>query len=184
MTGTQIQTLAETYLDGDDIEDTDALAWINDFLAEPQLVLEGFRKTGAQSLTVADSETWYGRTAGHLGIVEIQDSYNDKYVGEFELNYDRDKIRIPNPDTYAITSLLAPDALTALSQTPGISTIFHRHCARYIAGKWKLKDDDTNKDGLRMIAEGIQGTLGASRLLVDQEKREQQRQKRSTWGDE
>lgn len=181
MTGTEIQTLAESYLDDEDIADADALLWINDYLAEPDLVINAFRKTSTQTLVVADSETWYARTSGHLNIVEIKDLDEDKYTGDYELNYARDYIRIPDPDTYVITSIIMPTASTALSGTPDMNVIFHRHCARYMAGKWKIKDDDTNNDGLRMVADGINGALRAAQLFKNQDKREHQKQKRSTW---
>ena len=179
MTVTEIQTLAESYLD-DDIDDADALLWMNDFLDEPELV-EVFRYTATQTLVVTSDDTWYDRTVGHLAIVEIVDSEEDKYTGDFELNHDRDEIRGLPADTYTITSITVPTAVTAVGNTPVVNTVFHRAAAVYMAGKFKCKDNDQNPDGLRLIAQGMSKARSATRLLKDQDRREQQKVKRSTW---
>jgi len=181
VTGEEIQTLAESYID-DTIEDADAVLWINDFLREPDLI-PYFRYTSTQEITVSDSETWYARTSGHLNIVEILDSDDDKYTGEYELNFDRDKIRIPDPDTYTVYSIIKPTKISALSETPVINEAFHEACSRYVAGKFKLEDNDQNPDGLRLMAEGRAMAKAASvELFRSHDRREQQKVKRCTWG--
>ena len=179
MTVEDIQTLAESYVD-DTIEDADAIRWTNDFMEEAVLV-EVFRYTAAQSLIVADSDTWYDRTGGHLQIVEILDSDSDKYTGEYEINYDRDEIRIPDADTYTITSITLPTSVTAIANTPVINTVFHKAMATYMAGKFKLQDNDQNDDGLRLVYEGIGKAKAAAKLLRSHDKREQSQTKRMTW---
>ena len=181
MTGTEIQALAETYVEGDSIEDDDAIKWINDFLHEPELIMDCFRKTADQELAVSDTLDWYDRTSGHLNIVQILDSLEDKYRGSYELNHARDKIRFSAGDTYTITSIIQPTSISALSETPGISTIFHEACASYIAGKFRLWDEPGDEEGLRLVSEGIGKAKQAAKLLQRQDLREQTRQVRDVW---
>lgn len=181
MTGAEIQALASSYVEGDKIEDADALKWINDFIHEPELVLEVFRKTAEQELEVSDTLTWHDRTAGHLNIVQVLDSMNDKYRGHYELNYERGKIRFPTGDTFTITSIIQPTALTVLTDTPDVNVIFHEACASYVAGKFRVWDDPDSEEGQRLIFEGINKAKQAGKLLQKQDLREHTRQVRDVW---
>jgi hypothetical protein len=179
MTGTEIQALAESYID-DSIEDGDALLWMNHFLQEPELI-DVFRETEDQELTVADADTWYARTSGHLAIVRIINDDDEVYEGKVEFDYARTQILLDTADTYTITSIVMPDALSALSGTPDVNTVFHRAMALYIAGKYKLQDNDQNADGLRLVAEGMGQARRAASLLSVQDRRQYQRIKGRAW---
>lgn len=179
MTGSEIRALAESYVD-DTIPDEDALLWINEYLTEPELI-EAFRKTEEQSLTVADSDTWYDRTSGHLSVVYIADSSGYEYKTPIEFNHDRTKLRGMTADTYIITSLILPTAMTALTETPDVHELFHRPLAAYMASKFKLAEYPEDKDGLRLMREAIEENKRIGRILLVPDKRPRGQRKKGTW---
>ncbi len=166
-TGTDLKTMIESEID-DTLDTADVVQNVNACLLEHT---EEFRKTGDQTVTVADSAVFYARTAGHLAVVKIADSAGDEYKGEWELNHDRTKIRIGETGTFTVTSLITPAFIAAVGDTIGVHDAFKLGMAKYIGACFKLKDNDQNKDGLRMKLEAAALLRKASSLLTSSDRR-------------
>jgi len=169
LTGTEIKALADSIVD-DTIDPSDAVMWINDYVRHPDLV-DKFRKTGEQEIEVTDSRAWHERTPGHLKVVDIVDDEGNGFSGGIELSHDRARIRIPRAGHFAVTSLVRPERYTNLEEEPDVNEVFHEPCAVYIAAEYKLKDNDQNPDGLRLLVEAMDKTASAATLLSVQDMR-------------
>lgn len=169
-TGNDVKTMAESIVD-DTLITEDAIENINLALLE---FADTFRKTDTQEITVTDTDDWIDRTAGHLAILKITSEGRD-YIGSFELTYDRSQIRFVTTGAYTITSLIAPDAITALTDTIEVHDLFKPGIAQFVGAYFKLKDNDQNPDGLRMESKALSMIRRASSLIAQGDRRQGQR---------
>lgn len=170
-TGTDVKTMAESIVD-DSLVSSDVIQNLNIALIE---FTELFRLTAEQTITAADNDTWYTRTAGHLAILKVVDSTGADYTGQFELNYGRDKVRFLTAGTYTVTSLIAPTAITAIGNAVAVNDVFKPGLAEFIGALFKQKDNDQNPEGLKMEAKAVSMLKSASRLIGQGDRRQGQR---------
>lgn len=148
MTGTQIKTLAQSYID-DTIEDTDALLWLNECLAV-DLGIDA-RALVSTSITAADTTAWYDLPADFIAIYEVENSDGEEYSGDYRER--NKKVRFDVTGTYTVWYWKLPTEVSALTDTPGAHTLLHRPMALFLGARFKQKDDDENPDAARLMAE-------------------------------
>lgn len=164
-TASTIKTIAEAEIDYT-LTNADVVQNINSCLIE---FVEHFRKTATQTVT-AVADTWNNRTSGHLAIVKVT-ADGDDYTGGFELSYDRSQILFDDAGTYVVTSLIIPGTLTDISDAVPVHDVFQAAIARYVGALFKLKDNDQNPDGLRMLAKAEAMIQQSSAKLFQSDKR-------------
>lgn len=170
-TGNDVKTMAEAIIDDELIEE-DVIQNLNQCLLD---YADFFRKTATQELTVTDAGAWQDRTEGHLAVLKVVDSSGRDYIGQIELSYDRTQIRIPVTGTFTITSLVAPEPITALDDAIGVHDLFKSGIAQYVGALFKLKDNDQNPDGLKMEARASAMIKKAASLIGQGDRRQGQR---------
>lgn len=170
-TGEDVKTMAESIID-DELIEADAVQNINQCLLD---YADFFRKTATQELTVTDVDTWHARTSGHLAVLKVVDSTGDDYIGSIDFSYDRMQIRIPSIGTYTVTSLIAPTAITAITDIIPVHDLFLPGIAQYVGAYFKLKDNDQNPDGLKMEARAAAMIRKVSSLIAQGDRRQGQR---------
>ena len=149
MTGTQIKTLAETYLDGDTIADTDAISWINECMIEDLGVDNRYLKSVA--ITTTDTTTWKDLPADFLAVYGIDLIDGSEYAGSYRIR--SGKILFPFASTFTVWYYALPAEITALTETPQTHSLLHKAISLFLASRYKYKDDDENRDAGRLMVE-------------------------------
>jgi hypothetical protein len=165
-TADDLISLIEAEID-DDMDTIDVVQNVNACLLEH---CEDFRKTATQTVVVSDSSSWAARTDGHLAVVKIT-AGGENWTGEWELSYDRTQIRIGEAGSFVVTSIIIPPYIAAVGENISVNDVFKLGIAKYIGACFKLKDDDTNQDGLRIKSEAIGLIKKAAALLISSDKR-------------
>lgn len=159
MTGTEIQTQANYHTEGDTVDATSALKFINECLI---MDLGKDAKVVATATPIAAvADTWYALPADLLEIFEIIESgedypyfgnmYGESFRGIFDV---RDGyIRFPVNGTFTIKYYKVPAAIAALTDTPAVHTLFHYPISLYVASRYKSYDDEENADAVRLMNE-------------------------------
>lgn len=143
VTGEQIKAAAERYID-EPLDVTVALEGINQ-----ALVWLGDRASLWGEVTIqAAADTWYDLPNDCLGVLEVRPASGQ--VREFEKRDNR--IRFSADDAYTIRYRKLPPEMNSLTEEPAVHKAFHRVLVLGLAAWWKLKDDDENADGLRLLA--------------------------------
>jgi hypothetical protein len=156
MTGEEIQTAAELYMD-DTIDDEDALEAINEALAKMgDMALVDDSKEFADA--EADTEYTFEEPplAGSTtvdktwvtNVTSVRDSSGDEYYDYQLYMGDGVSIVFADDDTYTVRYRRMPAALADLTETPEIHTAFHRSLVTYLEAWAKLKEfEGDDNDG-------------------------------------
>jgi hypothetical protein len=158
LTGTEIQTHANALTEGDTIDDTRALLFIN----ECMLMDIGKDAGIIDSEEVAvEADTWAAIPFDLLEIFEIEKSgqsnpyygsrYGIFYDGAFDLR--NGYIRFPIAGTYTLWHYVLPPVLNDLDDTPAVPELFHYPMSLYMAARFKAWDDEENEDAARLMQE-------------------------------
>lgn len=165
-----VQDMAEREVD-DVIDNDDVVSYVNSCFLE---YTEAFRKTAEQTIVVADADTFYDRTAGHLIVVKITNN-GENYEGDWELNHERSKIKIKEKGTFVVESLIIPTEVADINDPVQVHDGFKLGFVKYVAGLFKLQDNDQNPDGLRLLGQADGLIRKASSLLTMPDRRPGQR---------
>lgn len=147
MTGTQILSLASSYVD-DTIPNSDAILWINAWLSRLGMDARVYNSTTIDSV---DINTWYDLPSDFLAVSEIEDSSGNEYVYSYQIR--NNKIKFSYSDTVTIWYYKISDQLTVLSNTPDAHPLLHSAAALYLSSRFKSMDDDENPDAYRLMQE-------------------------------
>lgn len=140
---------AASYTD-EDIEETDALLWANDFLREK--VDTRLWPEGAQAYA-AIADMWYNLPAAFVLVLKVTDSAGVAY-GNYVFR--SGKISFAESDTYTLTYRATPTALTAQTGaggTPALPDYYLGPLAYFITSRFRAKDDPEDPDALKWMAE-------------------------------
>lgn len=159
MTGTEIQTQANYHTEGDTIDATTTLKFINECLIMD--IGKDAKVIASATPIVAVKNTWYALPADFLEAFEIEESgQDDPYFGNryrkgFRGDFDiRDGyIRFPFAGTFTLKYYKVPVAINTLADTPAVHTLFHYPISLYVASRYKSYDDEENKDAERLMGE-------------------------------
>lgn len=144
MTGAEIRSAAQAYID-EMIEDEDALVGINAGLGGLGDMALLYKSTAL--VTEADN-SWSTLATDCTNVVEVRTQAGARYM---DWKQRGDKIFIRGTGSYTYHYRAIPPRLAALTAPPGVHSGFHELLATYLAGWWKLKDDDENPDGQRLM---------------------------------
>lgn len=158
MTGTEIQAMAAFHTEGDTIDNTSALKFINECMIMD--LGADARVIDSEVITVTKN-TFVALPTGILEIFEITKSgqttpyfgnmYGNRYQGLFDLR--NGHIRFPYDGIYTIWHYRVPAAITDLSNTPEVHSLFHYPMSLYVAYRYKFYDDEDSKDAKRLREE-------------------------------
>lgn len=168
-TANDLRILAEAELD-DLLEDDDILPNINSALVE---FADDYRKTETQTINAVAGE-WVDRTSGHLAVVHVTHDGRD-YLFEIKLSYDNSQIRFKDSGLFEVTSIVAPEPVTTMTDFIPVHDVFQVGLSRYLQACFKLKDNDQNEDGIRLKTEAMALIKRASNLLGQSDIRQGQR---------
>ncbi len=168
-TAQDLRVLAEAEID-DLLEDDDILPNINSALVE---FADDYRKTETQTINAVAGE-WVDRTSGHLAVVHVTHDGRD-YLFEIKLSYDNSQIRFKDSGLFEVTSIVAPEPVTAMTDFIPVHDVFQVGLSRYLQACFKLKDNDQNDDGMRLKTEAMALIKRASNLLGQGDIRQGQR---------
>lgn len=168
-TANDLRILAEAELD-DLLEDDDILPNINSALVE---FADDYRKTETQTINAVAGE-WVDRTSGHLAVVHVTHDGRD-YLFEIKLSYDNSQIRFKDSGLFEVTSIVAPEPVTTMTDFIPVHDVFQVGLSRYLQACFKLKDNDQNDDGMRLKTEAMALIKRASNLLGQGDIRQGQR---------
>lgn len=168
-TANDLRVLAEAELD-DLLEYDDILPNINSALVE---FADDYRKTETQTINAMAGE-WVDRTSGHLAIVRVAHEGRG-YMFGFELSFDGSQIRFSDSGLFEVTSIVAPEPITAMTDFIPVHDVFQVGLSRYLQACFKLKDNDQNEDGIRLKTEAMALIKRASNLLGQSDIRQGQR---------
>lgn len=168
-TANDLRVLAEAELD-DLLEDDDILPNINSALVE---FADDYRKTETQTINAVAGE-WVDRTSGHLAVVHVTHDGRD-YLFEIKLSYDNSQIRFKDSGLFEVTSIVAPEPVTTMTDFIPVHDVFQVGLSRYLQACFKLKDNDQNDDGMRLKTEAMALIKRASNLLGQGDIRQGQR---------
>ncbi len=158
MTGNEIRAAAQAYVD-ELIEDEDAIRAINAGLAELGDLALIYSVT---DIDAGAGKVWRDLPAGCTNVVEVYDAANKKTYGWRQRG---NQIYLVASGVHHVHYRKLPDALTDLSLAPAVHLAFHEPLVLYVAGWWKLKDDDTNTDGLRLMEKFNAAVIQAFQFL-------------------
>lgn len=149
MTGNEIKALAELHTEDLPIEDTQALAFINECI-----FMDLGKDAGviASEAISANKNTWIDITSSFLSIFEIEkqgESYpyhGNRYGQSFDGTFDikENKIRFPETGTYTVWGYVLPAAYTDLTKEPAVHELLHYPIAIYVASRAIFWDDEEN----------------------------------------
>jgi hypothetical protein len=168
-TANDLRVLAEAELD-DLLEDMDIIPNINSALVE---YADDYRKTETQVIYAVAGE-WVDRTSGHLAVVHVTHDGRD-YLFEIKLSYDNSQIRFKDSGLFEVTSIVAPEPVTTMTDFIPVHDVFQVGLSRYLQACFKLKDNDQNEDGIRLKTEAMALIKRASNLLGQSDIRQGQR---------
>jgi hypothetical protein len=143
MTGSEIKLLAESYVD-DEIEDSTALMWLNEWLYQFADDAEVYSDT---TMTASNTTTFYALPSDFSDIAAITVDGAD-YGGYYTIF--NGKIRFASAGIFAITYKAIPAVLTAMSGTPAVHPLLTQTGALWLAMRFKQMDDDENQDANRL----------------------------------
>lgn len=144
MTGTEIKGLAESFLDDEDVEVTDALNWINDCLNTMGIKAKVY---GSTSIAVSSTTSWYALPSDLIQVEALEDSSGNPVAPYVIRN---GKIRCSTTGTFSLFYRRLPATLQSLDSAPDVHPFLHRAIASYLAGKYKMKDG-SNSSGARFL---------------------------------
>lgn len=153
------QARAESYLD-EEVEDTDAIIWANDFLRDK--VDSRFYARDIESYA-AEEDTWYDLPSDFVAVVEVRDALDNLY-GRYL--YDNGQIRFSAAGTYTLTYRAMPVAIAAAGATVPLSDMWLSAMAYFIASRYRSKDDPEDQDAMVKMAEcdkNIKRAMGQQR---------------------
>lgn len=145
MTGTQIKTRVEKYID-DTIEDSDALEAINEALA----ILGDQGLIYATISFEATAGTWYNLPANCTLVVNVTKLNGNMYYPYSDYFLEGNNILFSDTGSYILHYRKIPTPLTTLSETPDVHESFQQCIVTYLKSWFKLRDDDESSDGLRL----------------------------------
>ena len=157
MTGIEILAMANLHTEGDAIDASAALGYINEWLLMDLGGAAGIMDSAVITSTVHDE--WLDLPQGFIKETEVLKNgkpYWGMYYGrEYRGDYDtrNGQIRFPAAGTYTVYYARRPAALKVLEDTPEVNDIFHYCGSLFIAMRHKYFDDEDNKDALRLRAE-------------------------------
>lgn len=144
-TGQQAVNLAESYLDDESIEDSDAILWINTFVTK---IGSNNRKFSDTTITVTDSTTWHALPVTFLTLRDIEGSDGNRYQGKYRI---RDGyFKAWTNDVFSLHYIRTSTAITALTDNVDVHDFLLPALGSFLASKFKYKDDDENPDGKRL----------------------------------
>lgn len=144
MTGLEIQAAARQYADFD-ITDTETLAAINEGILWIAPYAELYNST---VIDVPDATQQYTLPDDAIAVVEVKN--NDGYNITNCITRGG-MITFPDTGTYTVLYKAIPVTMSSLTEEPSIHSIYHSCLATYVAAWWKMKYDETNQDGARLI---------------------------------
>lgn len=159
MTGTEIKNAAEKYIEEEigAIDDTDALVAINEALRKMGDVIPG------SGTVVATADTWTAAPTGAVSIVEVNDSDGEIYTN---YRFRHAQMIFGDSDTYTVFFRKLATEITALAGTiTGLHDAFKQALVTYVKAWCKLKDDEENPDGLKLLKDFELDLLHAKRLV-------------------
>lgn len=143
MTGTQIKTLAETFVD-DTIDANNALAWINE--CQISDLGEDAKATDSVTIAVTNTSTWYNLPADFIAVSDIEDSSGNEYQGTYRIR--SGQILFPVEKTFVLHYYKMPTELTALTETPEAHILLHRPMALFVASRHRALEADADAEEL------------------------------------
>lgn len=142
MTGIQIKQSAENYVD-EFIDDPEAVTAINralNMIGDTALIYE------QAEAEIPTARKWYPLPPSVTNVREVEDqqgrSYSNFRVRDNLISFD-------HPGKYTIHYRRLPKPIDGILDTPEVHPAFHQVLVTYLIGWWKLKDDDSNPDGIR-----------------------------------
>lgn len=142
MTGLEIKKAAENYVD-EFIDDPEVMTAINralNLIGDTALIYE------QAEAEIPEAKQWYPLPPSVTNIREVEDSRGHSYE-HFRV---RDNlISFDHPGKYTISYRRLPKPIAGIHETPEVHPAFHQVLVTYVIGWWKLKDDDSNPDGIR-----------------------------------
>lgn len=148
MTGLEIKAAVDLYLD-DTTDSTDALTAINEaisIIGDMALIFD------THSATSYEANVWYNlpESCTYVDEININDGKNTIYTG---YRIKGNQILFSNAGNYIIHYRRQPNVLTSLSNTPEIHVVYHSALVTYLKAWARLKDDEENIDGQRLITQ-------------------------------
>jgi len=159
LTGEQILIQAETWTEGDDIDDITGKSLINECLqmdlGKKAMVID------SQVVTISEANTWTAITNNILEILWIEKSdqsypyYGRRYGQEFDgvFEYRQGYIMFPVTGTFTLWHLRMPNPIANLTETPEVHSALHYPIAMYVAARWKYWDDEENPEYVKLLAQ-------------------------------
>lgn len=144
MTGLEIQAAARQYADFD-ITDTETLAAINEGILWIAPYAELYNST---VIDAPDANQQYVLPDDAMAVVEVKNNYGYNITNCITRG---GMITFPEPGIYTVTYKAIPPIMSVLTEEPSIHRIYHACLATYVAAWWKMKYDETNQDGARLI---------------------------------
>ena len=149
MTGTEIKSLAESYLDGESIDNSVALLWLNEWLSD---IGPDCGKLGTLDLTVTDATQWFDLPSDYVDMDSID--CNGIHSG---VSYEvRDsKIRLGYEGAFRVYYRRMPASMLYITAVPDCDGVLHGSGAMFLAMRYKVMeaDDENNPYANRLSNE-------------------------------
>jgi len=157
LTGTEILAMASTHTEGDTVDNTEGLKFINEWLLMDLGRDAGI--TDSEAITVVTADTWYALPADFIEETEILKDgqpywgtfYGVRYAGTFDIR--NGFIRFPYSGVFTVYHIRRPAAIAALTESPEVNEVFHYPGSLYVAYRYKYYDDEDSKDAQRLRGE-------------------------------
>jgi len=158
VTGTEIITTASSLTEGDTVDNTNGLIWINECII---LDLAKVAKAEATASISATEDTFTDLPSDFLEMYEIMESgktypyWGQKYGAFYDGLYDirNGQIRFPKTATFTIYYYKIPAALSALSSTIPTNDRFKYVIAIWVAKRHKFYYDERSQGAKDMMAQ-------------------------------
>jgi hypothetical protein len=158
MTGIEIKRAAENYVD-EFIDDPEAVTAINralNIIGDTALIYE------QAHAYIPKADEWYELPPTATNIREVEDA-NGKSYEHFRT---RDNmIAFDHPGEYTVHYRRLPKPISGILDVPEVHPAFHQVLVTYVIAWWKLKDDDTNPDGVRHMQMFREDTMRVFNIL-------------------
>lgn len=158
MTGAEIKRLAGLYIPGIEIEDSEAVAVINEALS----ILGDLGLVYGQITVEAEAGDWLYLPEDATIVSVVLERDNSAYVN-WKIRGNR--IMFEDSGEFTINARRVPPLLTEILDEPDIHPMYQRCIVNYLRGFFKVKDDDTSQDGHRMLAKFEEDAMRTFNIL-------------------
>lgn len=152
MNGIEIKKAAENYID-EFIDDPEAVTAINralNLIGDTALIYE------QAEADIPRAREWFPLPDSVTNIREVEDQ-NGKSYEHFRVR--ENLISFDHPGMYTIHYRRLPRPIGGIYDTPEVHPAFHQVLVTYVIAWWKLKDDDSNPDGIRHMEQFKEDTM-------------------------